>query len=245
MKKLSFLLSLTLIGFCALSQEIQKDLKPFTKIIASPRVNVILVKGEQESIRLVYSGVSENFINIEVNGKTLHIYLDYAKKVEKNIKNYRGNGHSWEGIYKGATITAYVTYRNLKLLEMRGNQNLTCEGAIDSERFTLRAYGENQITLASLKTEYFKASLYGENDLKIKSGKVLEQRYRIFGENKIDTREMKSEYTSTSIFGVGNLKINSTEEVRVNAFGEPKIYVDGGGHINRRLIFGRAQIVRR
>jgi hypothetical protein len=96
--------------------------------------------------------------------------------------------------------------------------------------------------LSDLKTEYFKAKLYGENDLHIKSGKVIEQKYMLYGENKIDTREMRSDYSVTSIFGEGTLKINSSEEVRVDAFGEPKIYVDGGAHVNRRLVFGKAQI---
>jgi HSP20 family molecular chaperone IbpA len=245
MKKFSLLFTLlSTIALTTHGEEIQRNLRPFTKIVASPKVNVVLVKGDHESIRLEYSGVSKDYINIDVRGKTLHIYLDYAKKVERNVRNL-SRSHNWEGMYKGARLTAYVTYKSLKLLEMRGNQDLTCKDAIEADRFVLRAYGENQISLASLKTEYFKASLYGENDLKIKSGKVLEQKYRLFGENKIDTREMRSEYTSTSIFGVGNLKINTSEEIRVNAFGEPKIYVDGGGHINRRLIFGRAQIVRR
>jgi hypothetical protein len=243
MKRLASVFALALIANLGFSQEIKKDLKPFTKIVASPRINVVLTKGEQESIRLVYEGVRESDININVTGKTLHIYLDYAKKIEKNVRNFNGHRSSWEGVYKGAQITAYVTYKNLRLLEIRGNQQLTCNNTIDTDRLTVRAYGENTISLASVKTEYFKASLYGENDLSIKNGKVLEQKYRLFGENKIDTQEMHSEYTSTSIFGVCKLKINSTEEVRVNAFGEPRIYVDGGGQINRRLVFGRAKIM--
>jgi hypothetical protein len=245
MKTLSSALALALIAYSGFAQEIQKQLKPFSKIVASPRINVVLTKGDQESIRLVYEGVRESDINIDVNGKTLHIYLDYAKKIEKNVRHFNGHRSSWEGLYKGAQITAYVTYKNLRLLEIRGNQQLTCNDAIDTDRLTIRAYGENTISLASVKTEYFKVALYGENDLRVKDGKVLEQKYRLYGENKIDTQQMPSEYASTSIFGVCKLRINTTEQVRVNAFGEPRIYVDGGGHINRRLIFGRAQIMTR
>jgi hypothetical protein len=243
MKKLSVLL-LFITTLSACGQEITKDLKPFRKIIASPRINVILQKGDHENIRLVYSYVSENDINIVVRSKTLHIYLNDAKKVEKTVRTYNENGSSRTGIYQGVSITAYVTYKALEMLEVRGNQEVTCKDPINTERFVLRAYGENEITLASLKTEYFKASLYGENKLHIKKGKVLEQKYRLFGENKIETQEMKSEYTSTSIFGEGKLNISTSEEIRVNAFGEPHIYVNGGGHVNRRLIFGKAEIVK-
>jgi hypothetical protein len=244
MRKLSLLLVLTTATFLGYAQEIKKDLKPFSKIIASPRINLILEKGDKENIRLVYDDVSKSDINIVVKGKTLHIYLEDAKKVEKTVRHHHENGSARHGIYEGVSITAYVTYRELELLEVRGGQEVTCKDAIDTDRFILRAYGETNITLASLKTEYFKASLYGQNNLKIKKGKVLEQKYRLFGENKIDTQEMRSEYTSTSIFGEGKLNINTTEEIRVNAFGEPRIYVNGGGHVNRRLIFGRAKITK-
>jgi HSP20 family molecular chaperone IbpA len=222
-------------------QEIQHNLKPFDRIISSPRVNVILKKGEKESIRLVYSGVSKNKINIEVHRKTLHIYLDEARKIEK-MAHYDNGYRSHNSMYNGVTITAHITYTDLEALEVRGKQELTCLDPITAEEFRLKAYGENEITLASLKTEFFKASLYGENTLKIKKGKVIEQKYKLYGENRIDTREMKSAFASASIFGEGNVKINTTEDVRLDAFGEPSIHVNGGGHVNKRLVIGRISI---
>lgn len=243
MKILSFALILICSAAGLKAQEIKKDLKPFSRIIASPRVNLILKKGDHESIRLVYSDVSQDMINIEVHNKTLQIYLDHARKVEKmDPYNERGRSNRNRPMYDGVSITAYVTYTDLEALEIRGNQELTCHDAIESEDFHLKAYGENEITLASLKTDFFKASLYGQNVLRIKKGKVVEQKYKLYGENKIDTRDMKSAFASASIFGEGNVKINTTEEFRVDSFGEPSIYVNGGGHVNRRLIFGRTQI---
>lgn len=232
-------LFLTLAAFA--QEEIQKELKSFSHIIASPRVNLILKKGEKESIRLVYNDVSRSKINIEVSNHTLHIYLDNARKVEK-IDPYEPSHGPRKNMYDGVSITAYVTYRSLEGLEIRGNQELTCYDPIESSEFRLRAYGENEITLASLKTDFFKASLYGTNKLKIQKGKVIEQKYKLYGENKIDTRELKSAYASTSIFGEGQLRITSTEQVRVDAFGEPNIYVNGGAHVNRRLVIGRTYI---
>lgn len=244
MKKLTLLLCLTGFSLLSYSQEIERELKHFTRIVASPRINVILTRGDREAIRLVYHDVSKNKINIDLTGRTLRIYLDNARKVER-MKPGSGRHGRRESMYAGASVTAYVTYRELEMLEIRGNQELTCNGPINSDQFTLRAYGENDITLSSLHTEFFKAKLYGENDLRIKKGKVIEQKYLLYGENKIDTREMRSAYSVTSIFGEGYLKINSSEEVRVDAFGEPRIYVDGGAYVNRRLVFGKATIINR
>jgi hypothetical protein len=244
MKRFTLLFLFVSLTLAAQAQEeIQKDLKPFTRIIASPRVNLILKKGNSESIRLVYHDVSRSKINIEVHRKTLHIYLDHARKVEQTAA-YTDNHHynSRRSIYDGVSITAYVTYKDIESLEIRGNQALTCDDALESDEFRLKAYGENEITLASLKTDYFKASLYGQNILKIRKGKVVEQKYKLYGENRIDTRDMRSAFASASIFGEGNVRINTSEEVRLDAFGEPSIYVNGGAHVNKRLVFGKTEI---
>jgi hypothetical protein len=246
MKTIPLLLISILSSAATFAQEINKELKPFTRIIASPRIHVILEKGDQENIRLVYQDVSESRINILVKGRTLHLFLDGARKVEKTVKDYDSeHGSSRHGIYEGASVTAFVTYKQLDMLEIRGNQELTCRGEIIAPEFLLRAYGENEITLASLETAYFKTALYGKNKLKINNGKVSKQKYNLYGENKIDTQGMHCEYTSTRIFGEGKVRINSSEELRVNAFGEPKIYVDGGGYVNRRIVVGRTRIYKR
>lgn len=64
----------------------------------------------------------------------------------------------------------------------------------------------------------------------------------LYGENKIDAQGLQSDYIVTSIFGEGSLKINSSEEVFINAFGEPRIPLDGGAQVNRRLIIGKPAI---
>lgn len=233
----AFFVSLSTLAF---GQEIQKDLKHFTRVVASPRVNVILEKGDRESIRLVYHNVAEHKINIDVSGRTLRIFLDKARKVER-MKPEDADGYR-QSMYAHVDVTAYITYKEIDMLEIRGDQELTCKDAIESDEFTLRAYGENEIRIASLKTDFFKAKLYGENNLHIGNGRTLEQKYLLYGENRIDTKGMRSDYIITSIFGEGSLRINSAEEVRIDAFGEPRIYVDGGAHINRRLVIGKAAI---
>ena len=223
-------------------QAVEKKLKSFTRIIASPHINLILRKGETESIRIATDNVSRSKINIEVTRKTLHIYLDGARKIEKQERH--GNHRGTHGEYEGVSVTAYVTYKDLDGLEIMGQQELTCYDALEAPEFTLRAYGENEINLASLKTEYFRVAMYGANKLRILAGKVIEQRYKLYGENDINTLEMKSVYTSTSIFGEGDLRVNSAREVRINAFGEPNIQVNGGARVNKQLVIGRATIRR-
>ena len=241
MKKVTLLILATLAFLPALvAQEINTDLKPFRKVIASPHINLVLNKGDRESIRLVYSRVSEDKLNIRQHGKTLHIYLDDAKVTEKT----RRDGYSRRGIYPDVNITAYVTYKSLEELEIRGNQELSCLDPIRSKRFTLKAYGENEITISSLNTEYLITRLYGENSLKINDGKAQFQKYSLYGQNEIDTRPLKSYSTTANIYGESKLHLSTDDELKVNSFGEGQVLYNGNAKVNQRLIFGQTKISR-
>ena len=218
------------------------SLESFNKIVASPRVNVILQQGDHESIKIIYNSIPEDKVNVIVKGNRLRIYLDHARIVEKQVHIKENGHHTKRGIYAGSSITAFVTYKSLKSLEIRGEQELRCDGDISTDKFKLRAYGESEIRLASLHAKKFKTSLYGENNLKISSGETNRQVYRLFGGNKIDTRGMKSAMASTRIYGEGKISVNASEEVRVNAFGEPTINIQGTSIVSKGIIIGHADI---
>lgn len=222
------------------AQEINKSVPSFHKLVVSPRINVILEQGDEEHVRVVYENVGADKINVEVNHKTLRIYLDDAKVTERSKKveyaNYK------RSIYNNASVTAYVTYRALEHLEIRGNQELICHGTISAERFTLKAYGENDIKIASVKAEYLRTSLYGENHLHINGGKAEFQKYKLFGENKIDAQALKSYSAVANSFGESRLKLATQDNLKVNAFGESEIEYFGDASVNKGLIFGETQI---
>ncbi len=228
----------------AQDQDQPQSLRHFTKIVASPHINVVLQKGDRESIRLVCNNISPEKVNVRVTGKRLRIYLDHAQVVERQERIFRNHHPEMRGIYQNVSVTAYVTYRELKDIEVRGNQELVCDDEISSSKLKLRAYGETDIQLAKVNTNKFKASLYGENKLKIKSGGVGHQVYRLFGENRIDTRGLKSESASTRIYGEGKLSLSVSDRFDITAFGEPEINVSGSPNINKGIVIGHADIRR-
>jgi hypothetical protein len=245
MKKIANYLILTaLLASSTLSfgQEIQKKLNPFSKITVSPKINLILEKGTEESIRIVYSNIDPGKINVEVEGNKLNVFLDQARIVDKRERTDEYDYNSKTSIYHNAEVTAYVTYTQLKSLEVRGEQQVISRGLLENESFDLKAYGQAEITFDSLITREFKAVVYGENKIKIKAGKAEHQRYRLYGENKIDTRALTSISVSTSIYGEGRLSVNASDEVRVSAIGEPEVNVTGTSFINKGIIIGKAAI---
>lgn len=226
----------------AIAQSDERPLAPFDRIVASQFVNVVLAKGDKESIRLEYSGVNPEEVNVKVKRKKLHIYLDNAKLIEKPEKFYSNGQKHTRSRYGNSSVTAYITYKQLRGVEMRGEEDLVCNDEINSDKFKLKVYGESNVTFASLHTNRFKASIYGANNIEIKSGNAGHQLYRLFGENKINTLNLESNTTASRIYGEGRLTVNANDELRIMAFGEPEIRLNGPARINKGLILGKADI---
>lgn len=231
-------MAITSIWSGALGGELKRDLRSFRKLIVSPHIDVILIKGDKESVRIEYSDVNEADIHVEVTNNTLRLYLEDARIVDKQvwIDNHR------RPEYNGVKLTAYISYVALDYLEFRGNSQLTCSNPITSDQFTLKVYGENELQFDSIQTTFLKVIVYGENKIRFKTGKVDYQQYRLYGENRIDARGVQCYEASTTIYGESKVDLYSSESLRVSSFGESEIRYKGDASVSRRLIFGRSSI---
>jgi hypothetical protein len=240
--KIFVTLALLLMAAAATAQEFVREVRSFSRIIVSPHINLILEEGPAESVRLVHGDFPSGKINVEVKGKTLRIFLDDARVTDKLEKvDYRHR----RSIYEDVSITAYVTYKTLDHIQVRGAQEVTCKSPIATDnKFKLKAYGENEITFAALNTNYFKAALFGENRLKIKGGRADYQKYKLYGENRIEASRMKSFSASAMSFGDSEVRIFSQDEVRVTSFGEARVTYGGDAYLSKGLIFGKTDINR-
>lgn len=224
---------LLLAAGTSFAQTIEKKLDHFDQVIVSPRINLVLVQGSEESVKINYDNVAESKINVKVKNHKLHFYLDHARFMEKRRK-YRHDGETHkEGIYKNAVITAYVTYRDLQRLSVRGEQQVDVQGKIQNKKFKLTAYGECDLNFANVHVDKFKAVLYGQHALRVNEGFATFQKFKLFGENKIDTQSFQSEEVASSTYGESKLKFNASDNVRVVTFGESKVTVKGQADIDQ------------
>lgn len=231
-----------LLSIPVVAQTEDRPLPSFDRIVASQFVNVVLEKGEKESIRLEYFGINPEEVNVKVKRRKLHVYLDDARLIEKQEKYYYAGSKMKRSRYGNASVTAYITYKELRGVEIRGEEGLVCNGPLKAEKFKLKVYGENKVTLTSLETDKFKASIFGSNDIEIKSGMAGHQVYRLFGENQIDTQKLESNTATSRIYGEGRLTVSAHDELKITAFGEPEIRLAGDAAINKHIIFGTADI---
>lgn len=234
-----------LVTLLAKSQPSGQRLSSFNKIITSPHVSLVLVAGDQESIQLEYQHITPAKVNVSVRHRTLRIYLDDARITVKNQKWEEGNQTHKRPIYgREVKVVAYVTYKQLNELQLRGEEEASCRDTLVSDTFRLRVYGQATVTLAGLTTNRLKANLYGENKVTIQSGRATKQRYRIYGENRLDTENLTGETVSAHTYGESHLNVYASDRIGVMAFGESEIRFAGGAHLRRGLVIGDVTIHR-
>jgi len=117
-----------------LSAQIKKDVASFNKVIISPHIETTFVHGNEESVTILENTLSDNIVNIEVNGGTLRVYLDNAKTTTKHNKVVENGMKKSIPIYKGKVLTIKVTYKDIDNLSLRGEQQTICESLIERRR---------------------------------------------------------------------------------------------------------------
>ncbi len=116
------------IGLVALAQEeVIRNVPTFEKVAVSPKINLVLVKGDKGSVRIAYSNISPGKIKVEVVDNKLRIYIEQARFIDKRDRADSDNSNARISIYHDVTVTTYVTYRTINELEMRGEEELTCK----------------------------------------------------------------------------------------------------------------------
>lgn len=254
MKNLILVAAVTFIQLSGHCQIFEKKLSDFNKIVVSPFIDVELQKGATEGIKIVYSNVEADKINVQIKGKTLRVYLDDAKFGFKRTY-FKGK---YDKLYAGVKVKAIITYNDLRNIQIAGRSSLTCEKGLKGDRIKIKAYDEAEVTLASITSKKIRVSCYGatkveigmveadkmriaaygDNDVKIGAGQVLSQTFRAYGDNIIDARGVRSSYIKVGFLGDNELKIDADDEVKLTILGEGKIQIGGTPHIRKGVIIG-------
>lgn len=245
MHKLKYNLSVLLvIVFNTAFSQTATQVNHFDKVIVSPHIEINFVEGNEESVNIEHSTVSSDKINIEVNGKTLRIYLDGEKDIPKTKKTYENGYKEKQSLYHGTVVTATVTYKTLNELSIRGEETQRCTSLLGGDKFRLRIYGESHVILTSVNLGELHAIMYGESTLDINSGWIDHQRYVAYGESHINSLQVNSNTTKITAYGESDFQVNTAAEIKITSFGEARLEYKGNAVVNRGLHVGEMQIAK-
>jgi len=241
MKKLLVLTAgIALLSFQNIMAQKVTTVAAFEKVIISPHIQATLAKGDQESVTVLSSTVSEDKIHIESNGKTLRVYLEGAKEVTKNEK--KNDEGVKKSLYTGTVLKIAVSYKTLQELSVRGEETIGLNSKVDQENFNLIMYGTPEVTLSDMKLKTMNTTIYGEGSLDIKSGTVNEQRFTSYGKSTVNALGLKSTLSKATLYGEGELKLSVSEQLRVTAFGGGNIGYKGTPEIKKGINIGNLKI---
>lgn len=215
-----------------------KMTSPFSKVIVSPYIKVTLVQGDQESVTVNEIHVDPGKLHIEVNDKTLRIYLEGAKDIPKNEKDYSNGYKETHPLYEKTSAVATITYKTLNAVSFRGEEDHLCKSPINGDKFNLTIYGESNVTFSEMNLEQLTATLYGEGSLEIKAGSVKDQKYTCYGENKVNALAINSNTGRITAYGNADLKLNVRDRIKITSFGEAELNYKGDPVIDKGLHFG-------
>ena len=242
LKKKFYLTGLLLLVIKLAGAQTTTKVDHFDKVIVSPHIEVTFIEGNEEKVTIDKTTVSADKINIVVHGKTLRIYLDDAKEVEKNKKTYENGHEEKRPIYSGTVVTATVMYKTLGELSVRGEETIVCKSPLKGDKFRLKIYGQSEVYLNEVNLAELKTTIYGESSLIIKAGSVTEQRYTSYGESTVNSMNIISNKTKITAYGESNFQLNVSDEIRLTAYGEATVDYKGNPTISKGLNFGEVRI---
>lgn len=216
----------------------------FNKVIVSPYIRVTFVEGNEESVTIEKSAVSNEKIHMEVNDKTLRIYLEGAKDLPKNKKVYESGYKEKQPLYNGTVVTATITYKTLNELSVRGEETQLFKSLLTGDEFRLKIYGEPHVIFNEVNLGKLHATTYGESYVEIKSGSIKVQRYTAYGESKINSLGTSGKTGSITAFGEADFRMNVSDEIKITAFGDATLQYKGDPKINKGLHFGTMHVER-
>ncbi|MGB5236986.1 MAG: head GIN domain-containing protein [Flavobacteriaceae bacterium] len=231
-----------LVMSTATAQKKEVKVTSFDNVIISPHIEATFIEGSREMVSIDDANLPLEKLNIKVEGNTLKIYLDGAKTYTKSkkVKNDDYNGR--QDLYSGTQVSLTITYKHLKDLSVRGEENIRLDSPIEQNSLQLSVYGESDVRIKSVVVENLKVSIYGESFLKIDAGESSYQKYKAYGVSEVNTLGMKNKTAKITAYGESEFRLSVSERLKVNCYGEAEINYKGDPSIDKGVVLGENSI---
>lgn len=237
-----FSILIMLVTFSVTAQVKEYKVAPFQKVIVSPYIEVVFKQGDTEKVTVDAGYLPLEKFHAEVSDKTLQVYLDEAKWIPKNKKVKHKEWTTKQAVYKGTQVRITITYKNMEVVSVRGNESIKFESPFKQKKFTLRTYGESKIYLKNVDLDFLKATSYGESYVVVEQGQIEKQKFTTYGESVINAENIENLETEVTAYGESTLKLKVIDRLKITAFGDANITYYGTPEVSRGIVIGDATI---
>jgi hypothetical protein len=214
----SFLLS----SFTFAQSSQMRNMSSFKEVHVSGGFDVVLTKGNTESVNIESSNIDMDKIITEVEGSKLKIYLK-------------------KGNYRSIDVKLTVTYKDIEAIHSSGSSEIVCKSDIKASNFSLHNSGSGNVKLASLNADNFEVHNSGSSNIDV-AGTAKRQSYQISGSSRINAYDLKSEEAKVSISGSGDVHISVSQNLEASVSGSGDIRYKGDPSIRNVRVSGSGNI---
>jgi hypothetical protein len=230
MEKLkSFIITLGILFVLSLQVQAQqketREVGSFNKIHSGGSFNVILEKGNKESVRLEGKNIDFNKVITEVKNNSLHIKLE-------------------NGNYRNFDLTVYVIYTNLQEVHSSGSGNLTSKSDINASNLKISLSGSGNANLRSVQANDLEIALSGSGNLTLEGGSAKNVSIRQSGSGNVKSAGLTAENCTIKKSGSGNMDVNVSQSLEVESSGSGNIKYKGSPSINKMRFSGSGELVK-
>lgn len=185
------------------------NLTGFNEIEASGAVNIYLIQGSTESIKVETTNFDMNKVVVEKSGKILKVYTKRSRGSSRNRK-----------------VDVYITCININRLEASGSSDIYAEkSTIKSQNLEIYAHGASDIDIVVDVTN-LEVEASGASDIRI-SGKADKQNIKVSGASDFKAYSLAGKEVEVKASGASSVNVQVSERLDAKASGASSIHYKG------------------
>ena len=209
---ITLLLIFTCLVFRASGQHTKVvKVQNFNQISVASGIDLYIRQGNTETVNVKSSAELLKDVIIKKEGNNLII------KYKDNV--------SWERLFKGGKITAYVTYKTLNSLFASGGSDVFTQNTIKTPRIDIHASGGSDLKL-DLMTQNLQLHASGGSDVNLR-GKAINMEVNSSGGSDLDALDFIVENAKVNSSGGADVSIHVNKALEANASGGSDVQFKG------------------
>ncbi|HEX8577191.1 MAG TPA: head GIN domain-containing protein [Flavobacterium sp.] len=248
MKQILLLILLVTSSLYVKSQNaITRDVGTFSGIDSRSNFDVVLVKGEKESVFIEeIKNLNPSEILTEVKNDKLILYIKGNKRQNAYAKIYI-TYKNLDGIYNSGSgnILCNDDLSGKKLsINTSGSGKLISKGAFKFETIAIDITGSEEVNLADIYTDNLQIAITGSGGAKIVSGKSNNQDLKITGSGNMHLFGVDNEEASIEITGSGSVDLVANKTLIVDSSGSGNVNYKGIAQIKNVKNSGSTKVMK-
>ena len=187
---------------------ITKDIsvKSFDAIRANGLYELILTQGDKESVKIEADDNVQDLFNVSNDGSTLVIDMPKLKHDDVNIKNKHDDHH-------GMKWKVYVSFKNLKSIDVGVVGNVHSENAVKAQAFEINSKNVGNVDL-EINTSKLTVQNNGVGNLRL-NGTATDAVINNSGVGALDGEGLVVQTMNINNSGVGHASVNVQKDLTI------------------------------